>query len=694
MCQTNGFDSCPSVEYNRVSDAVLRNRGEKGSLEQTGGELKQESTEQTPDSGAATATEAAPFTPYCPASAQVPEFTLRALVLGIAIGIVFGAANAFLGLKTGTTVSASIPAAVISMAVLRGVLKRGTVLENNMVQTIGSSGESLAAGVIFTIPAFMFLGMEISQFRIFLFSITGGLLGILFMIPLRHYLMVKEHRVLPFPEGTACANVLVAGEEGGAKARHVFYGILVGGLYRFGMAGLKLWRDVPSWSFAKLHKAGLSFEFSPILLGVGYLIGPRISAMMLSGGLLAWFVLIPLFDLIGGQSGHVIYPATIPISQMTSDDIWNFYIRYIGVGGVAMGGVMSLIKALPAVVASARHGLSGLRGSTLGSPTDRTQKDIPMSFVLLGVLLIAVLLFVLPQFGIGAVGAAIVLVASFFLVIVGSRMVGLIGSTNQPVSGMTITALLATCIVFVRMGRTDATGMGAALTVGAIVCIAVCMSGDASQDLKTGALVGATPSKQQWGEIVAVLAIAVVTGWILELLNRAYGIGSKELSAPQARLMADLVRGVMGGGLPWGLLMTGAAIGLVVELLGIPALPFAIGLYLPLSTSSPMIFGGLISFAVTRLSSGELFKKRDEVGTLYSSGLVAGDALMGIIIAVLTVIPYQLATGEKGRFVDRLTLRNPAGGGWGENVLAILLFGVVCALLTLAVFRTRVKHHN
>ncbi|MBN1504591.1 MAG: oligopeptide transporter, OPT family [Candidatus Eisenbacteria bacterium] len=635
-----------------------------------------------------------PFVPYFPPSARVPEFTLRALILGAVIGVVFGAANAFLGLKTGTTVSASIPAAVISMAILRGVLRRGTVLENNMVQTIGSSGESLAAGVVFTIPAFIFLGIEVSQSRIFLMSVTGGLLGILFMIPLRHYLMVKEHHVLPFPEGTACANVLVAGEEGGARARHVFYGIMVGGLYRFGMAGLRLWRDVPSWNFAKLHKAGLAFEFSPILLGVGYLIGPRISAMMLSGGLLAWFVLIPLFDLIGGQSGQVIYPGTVPISQMTSDDIWEFYVRYIGAGGVAMGGVMSLVKALPTVVASARQGLSGLRASSPGRSGDRTEKDIPTSLVLLGSLVIAVLLFLLPQFGVGAVGAVIVLVVSFFFVIVSSRMVGLIGSTSQPVSGMTITALLATSVVFAAMGRTDESGLAAAVTVGAIVCIAICMSGDASQDLKTGALVGATPSKQQWGEIAAVLAVAVATGWILELLDRAYGLGSKELSAPQARLMADLVKGVMGGALPWGLLMMGGAIGLVVELLGIPALPFAIGLYLPVSTSTPIIFGGLISFAVSRFSRGALFKRREEVGTLYSSGLIAGDALMGIVIAALTVVPYELATGDKGRLVDRLALRDPAVGGWGEDVLAILLFVAVCALLSGAVFRTKTSAGN
>lgn len=629
--------------------------------------------------------------PYVPASRAPHEFTLRAIILGTIIGIVFGAANSFLGLKTGLTVTASIPAAVMSMAILRGLLKRGTILENNMVQTLGSTGESLAAGVIFTIPALIFLGMELSQFRIFLMALTGGLLGILFMIPLRHYLMVREHKKLPFPEGTACANVLVAGEEGGVKARYVFYGLIVGGLYRFGMAGMKLWREIPGWSFTKLHKAALSFELSPILLGVGYLVGPRIAAVMLSGGLLAWLVLIPLFDLIGGRSDTILYPGTVPIRDMTSDDIWNFYIRYIGAGGVAIGGAISLIRALPTVISSARHSFSGLSGSMKGGGTLRTQRDLPLPVVgAVSVVVIAMLL-LMPQFGIGIVGTLIAVVASFFFVVVSSRMVGLIGTTSQPVSGMTITALLLTSLVFAAMGRTDASGMAAAVTVGAVVCIAICMSGDIAQDLKTGALVGATPRRQQIGEIIGTLAAAVFAGWVLQLLHSAYGLGSKVLSAPQARLMADLVRGVMGGELPWGLLAMGAAIGFIVELLGVPALPFAIGLYLPISTSAPIIFGGLVALAVSRLSKGEIHRARQETGTLYGSGLIAGDALMGILIAVLTVIPFTLQNGMKGTLIERIALRSPEGGGVGEDVLSIALFGVLCALMVFTIFRTREK---
>lgn len=631
--------------------------------------------------------------PYVSPSRRVPEFTVRAMLMGTVIGIIFGAANSFLGLKTGLTVSASIPAAVMSMAILRGVFKTGTILENNIVQTLGSTGEALAAGVIFTIPALVFLGMELSNFDIFLMAVMGSMLGILLMIPLRQYLMVREHKTLPFPEGTACANVLIVGEEGGVKARHVFYGILVGGLYRFGMVGLKLWRDVPAWSFAKLHKAAISFELSPILLGVGYLIGPRIAATMLSGGLLGWFVLIPLFDLIGGRSSSILYPGTVPIGQMSSDDIWSFYIRYIGAGGVAIGGLISLVTAVPTIVSSARHSLSGLLGTGFKTGALRTEQDMPLPIVGALSLITVALIFFLPQFGIGGVGTIIAVVMSFFFVTVSSRMVGLIGSTSQPVSGMTITALLFTSLVFAAMGKTGTSGMAAAITVGAIVCIAICLSGDMAQDLKTGALVGATPKKQQWAEIVGMLPAAIVTGWVLALLHRAYGLGSKELSAPQARLMADLVQGVMGGQLPWGLLTMGGAIGVVVELLGVPALPFAIGLYLPISTSSPIIFGGIIAWAVTRFSRGEILKRRQEIGMLYSSGLIAGDALMGIVIAALTVIPVTLASGEKLPLIARLALRRPEAGGVGEDILSIAIFGLLCVLISATIFRKRQKTH-
>jgi putative OPT family oligopeptide transporter len=632
--------------------------------------------------------------PYVPASRDVPEFTVRAMVLGTIIGIVFGAANSFLGLKTGLTVTASIPAAVMSMAILRGVFKTGTILENNIVQTLGSTGESLAAGVIFTVPALVFLGMELSKFDIFLMAVMGSMLGILLMIPLRQYLMVREHKTLPFPEGTACANVLIVGEEGGVKARHVFYGIAVGGLYRFAMVGLRLWRDIPAWSFARLHKAAISFELSPILLGVGYLIGPRIAATMLSGGLLGWFVLIPLFDLIGGRSSSILYPGTMAIGQMSSDDIWNYYIRYIGAGGVAVGGLISLAKALPTVVSSARHSISGLSETQFKARPLRTEQDMPLSIVAALSLITVALIFFLPQFGIGGIGTLIAVVMSFFFVTVSSRMVGLIGTTSQPVSGMTITALLFTSLVFAAMGRTGMSGMAAAVTVGAIVCIAICLSGDMSQDLKTGALVGATPRKQQWAEIIGMLPTAIFTGWVLALLHKAYGLGSKELSAPQARLMADLVRGVMGGQLPWGLLMTGVSIGVVVELLGVPALPFAIGLYLPISTSSPIIFGGIVALAVSRFSRGELLKQRQETGMLYSSGLIAGDALMGIVIAALTVISVTLGSGQKIPLIVRLALRRPEQGGAGEDVLSIAIFGLLCVLLSVTIFRTREKTHG
>lgn len=633
--------------------------------------------------------------PYVSPSQRVPEFTLRAMLLGTIIGIIFGAANSFLGLKTGLTVSASIPAAVMSMAILRGVFKTGTILENNIVQTLGSTGESLAAGVIFTIPALVFLGMEPSNFHIFLMAVMGSMLGILLMIPLRHYLMVKEHKTLPFPEGTACANVLIVGEEGGGKARHVFAGILVGGLYRFGMAGLRLWRDTPAWSFQKLHKAAISFELSPILLGVGYLIGPRIAATMLSGGLLGWFVLIPLFDLIGGKSGTTLYPGTIPIAQMSSDDIWNFYVRYIGAGGVALGGLVSLFAAVPTIVSTARHGLSGLSRAGLKASGLRTEQDMPLPIVGALSLITIALIFFLPQFGIGGLGTLIAVVMSFFFVTVSSRMVGLIGSTSQPVSGMTITALLFTSLVFVATGKTGASGMAAAVTVGAIVCMAICLSGDMAQDLKTGALVGATPRKQQWAEILGMLPTAIVIGWVLALLHRAYGLGSKELSAPQARLMADLVQGVMGGQLPWGLLFMGAGIGIVVELLGVPSLPFAIGIYLPISTSSPIIVGGIAAWAVTRLSKGGVFTRRHEIGTLYSSGLIAGDALMGILIAALTVIPVTLAGGEKVPFISKLALRRPEAGGRAEDFLSIAIFGLLCVLFSISVFgRERKSEHR
>ena len=613
----------------------------------------------------------APFRPYIPAEREIPQFSVQAAVLGVLLALLFGAANAYVGLKIGMTVTASIPAAVMGMAILRGILRRGTVLENNMVQTIASSGESLAAGIVFTMPALIFLGLKLTWWKVFALSWAGGLLGILMMIPLRRSLMVDEHRELPYPEGTACAEVLLAGEEGGGRARSVFWGIALGGLYRLLSEGLGLWRLVVQWSAERMHRATMGFELTPILLGVGYLIGPRIAAVMFAGGVLGWVVLIPLLHWLGSQTDLVLYPGTVPLATMDADAIWDHYIRYIGAGGVAFGGLVSLLKILPTVWSSFVRVMGTLRRSAMAAGVLRTDRDLgPWGILSVSALVILGML-LLPVFGFGWQGTLISLVFSFFFVAVSARMVGLIGSTSQPVSGMTITALLATAFLFHQMGMRGEAGMEAAITVAAVVCIAICMSGDIAQDLKTGALMGATPSKQQLGEVLGTLSFALIGGSVVVLLHEAYTLGSAELPTPQGRLMADLTRGVMGGQLPWTLLAVGAGIALCVELLGVASLPFAIGLYLPVTTSAPVIFGGLLAWLLGRRRLGDRARER---GTLFASGLIAGDALIGVLLAFLSVTPLGVHPDGSRRFLaDFLVLREPGLGGL-EDLVALLPF--------------------
>ncbi len=624
------------------------------------------------------------FEPYIPAGKDVPQFTLRAALLGVALSMLFGAANAYVGLKTSLTVTASIPAAVMGMAILRGILRRGSVLEINMIQTVASSGESLAAGIIFTMPALLFLGMELSWIKVFSLSMAGGLLGILAMIPLRRGLMVEEHATLPYPEGTACSEVILAGEAGGGRAHNVFYGIAIGGAYRLLAEGLGLWRQVVQWSASRLHQSTIGFELSPILLGVGYLIGPRIAAVMLAGGVLGWVVLIPLFHYFGSQTEIVLYPGSVPLGTMNADQIWDHYIRYLGAGGVAFGGLWSLAKVMPTVWSSFGRVLGALRRRDDARAESRLERDLdPRISLPIAALAIAAMLF-LPVFGFGLRGTLISLVFSFFFVAVSARMVGLIGSTSQPVSGMTITALLATAVLFYQWGWRGDAGMEATITVAAVVCIAICMSGDIAQDLKTGVLMGATPHKQQLGEILGTLSFALIGGSVVVLLHKAYTLGSAALPTPQARLMADLTRGVMGGELPWTLLGVGAGIAFSVELLGIASLPFAIGLYLPVTTSAPIIFGGLLAWLLARRGLGE---RARENGTLFGSGLIAGDALLGIILAVFAVVPLGTvaATGERRYLEDLIRLRE-AGAGGLEDLLAVIPFA---ALIGFFWFRIR-----
>ncbi len=616
------------------------------------------------------------FVPYVRPEQTVPEFTLQAVVLGAVLSIAFGMVNAYLGLKVGLTVSASIPSAVISMTVLKGLLRRGTILENNIVHAIASTGESLAAGVIFTVPALIFLGLAPSEFLIFLLGATGGLLGILMMIPLRHNLTIREHATLPFPEGTACAKVLIAGDTGGANARPVFVGIGLGAAYQFVMKGLHLWQDTVFWSFSRLHKASIGFELTPIFLGVGYLIGPRIASLMLLGGVLAWSVLIPLFDSLAGSTLGQFFGLGDDVHHLAAFDIWRNYVRYVGAGAVATGGMVSLLRALPAMRQSLQVALKGLRTrSDDRRRVIRTEQDLHPMVVVGGTIALGLALWLIPTFRLGPIEALLAVGFAFVFVVVSARMVGLIGSTSQPVSGMTIAALLATSLILAALGRTGPEGMGAAITCGAIVCVAIALSGDMSQDLKTGALLGATPRYVQLGQMIGTGIAALRAGWVLFLLHQAYTLGSEALPAPQAKLMATLVQGVMHGELPWALMLLGGGLALVIEAIGVPSLAFAIGLYLPVTTSASLIIGGLVAGWVKRQTPNPaLYSQQHERATLFASGLIAGDALMGIGIAGLVV------SG-----LDRtLALRPEASGPWEYAFTLIPFAALTWGLLRMA----------
>lgn len=577
------------------------------------------------------------YKPYISPSALIPEFTLRSVIIGVVLGIIFGAANAYLGLKVGLTVTASIPVSVISMGILRGLFKSGTILENNSVQTIGSAGESIAAGLIFTIPALLLMGMTPSIWTLFAVAALGGFLGILLMIPLRRYLIVREHGALPYPEGTGCAEVLVAGEEGGSKFKIVFKGLGLGALYKMAMDAnlFGLWSESPSFRVPLLNKGVVGFDSYPSLLGVGFIIGPRIAALMMAGGALAWLGLIPLIATIGDGLSSPLYPSNVLISEMSAGDIWNRYIRYIGAGGVAFGGIISLIKALPTIVSSFAASLKGF-SLKVDANEERTMRDIPGSIVIGGAFIVALLIWLVPALKVNFVGALLVVIFTFFFASVASRVVGLVGGSSLPVSGMTIAALLGTALIFSAFGWTGSEGKFAVLIVGAVVCVGISAAGDISQDLKTGFLIGATPYRQQMGQFIGVLTAATVTGAVVLLLDAAFKIGSEALPAPQATLMKLVVEGVMDKNLPWAFVMVGVVIAGMVELLGIQSLPFAVGLYLPVSLSVPVMAGGLLRGIVERKhrDDTDTLKGKRENGVLFGSGLVAGDATVGVLIAL------------------------------------------------------------
>ncbi len=629
------------------------------------------------------------YDPFVPADESPAEFTFKAVGLGIVFGIIFGAANAYLGLRAGLTISTSIPVAVMTVAVFRALSSigiRGSILETNISQTTGSASSSLASGVIFTLPALFMWGMPPELLQMTLLAMCGGLLGILFMIPLRRFLIEREHGKLPYPEGTACAEVLVANEIGGGRARFVFYGLAGGAFFKF----LTSWiRVIPGDVHLKIpfiKKAEVGMDLSAALFGVGYILGPRIAAIMVGGGLLSWLIIIPAIAYWGDARTVPFFPETVQlIHDMSPRQIWTRYVRYIGAGAVATAGIVTLIRSIPVMINSFRIGSAEL-GERVKSSTGtavRTGTDLPLRVVGIGVLMIAAVLILVPQVfgavgnvGIRAVAALCVVVFAFFFVTVASRIVGLVGVTSNPTSGMTIAALLGTASIFLAFGWDDTMGKAAALTVGCVVAIAASISGDTSQDLKTGFLLGATPRRQQTAELIGVLTSAAFVCLTVLALGKGFGFGSTELPAPQATLMKLVIDGVLDQNLPWALVGIGAGIAIACELARIPSLPFAVGVYLPVSTMTPIFVGGLIRLWMERNAKDDLTAAdRRERGVLLGSGFVGGEGLLGVGIALVAV--------AKSRRPDGI------GTEWlGSEMMAMLVGAAAFAVFVAWFFRS------
>lgn len=616
------------------------------------------------------------FKPYIPADRVMPELTVTSIVMGMLLAVIFGAANAYLGLRVGMTVSASIPAAVISMGVIRVIMKRNSILESNMVQTIGSAGESLAAGAIFTMPA-LFLWAEEglcdmpSLVEITLIALCGGVLGVLFMVPLRNALIVKEHETLLYPEGTACADVLLAGEEGGANASTVFSGMGLAAAFKFVVDGLKVIPSDVAFAF-KSFKGEIGMEVYPALLGVGYIVGPQIASYMFVGSIIGWMVIIPLICLFGPDTW--LYPADVgkTIADLYAAGgaakIWSTYVKYIGAGAIATGGIISLIKSLPLIITTFRDSIKSMKGGK-NTNTARTAQDLPMQMILFGIVAMILIIWVVPAIPVTLLGAAIIVVFGFFFATVSSRMVGLVGSSNNPVSGMAIATLLIATMSIKASGKTGIDGMTAAIAIGSVICIVAAIAGDTSQDLKTGYLLGATPKKQQMGEIIGVVISGLAIGGVLYLLNAAWGYGGAEVPAPQATLMKMIVEGIMGGNLPWNLVFIGVFLAIALEILRVPVMPFAIGLYLPIYLNASIMIGGVVRMFMDRRKNvdEETKTKQTTDGTLYCAGMIAGEGLVGILLAIFAVFGINVSIGESVNF-----------GNIGGVVLMVIM--ILCLL--------------
>lgn len=686
------------------------------------------------------------FKPYIPPELHPREFTFRAVALGAILGIVFAASSVYLALKVGMTVSASIPVAVLSITLFR-LFGKATILENNIVQTTGSAGESIAFGVATTMPVFLLLGMEMQLLPILTMALLGGILGVLMMIPLRQGLIVKEHGKLTYPEGTACADVLIVGEKGGTTAKTVFMGFGIGALYKLCNAGFRIWEEIPSRLLKFFKGASVAAEISPELLGVGYIIGPKVSANMMAGGTLAFLILIPAIKIFGENLTTVMFPATTLIKDMTPSDVRNAYILYIGAGAVATGGIISLIKSFPTIISAFRRGFSTFlesrKGGVSKEKTLRTDQDLPLWIVVLGSLGLVAAIWLSPILHINAISAVLIVLFGFFFVTVSSRITGEIGSSSNPISGMTVATLLITCLLFVLAGWTGVSFRAMALCTAAIVCIAASNGGTISQDLKTGFLVGATPKYQQISITIGVISSALVIGLIVIALNNARttvvsrhypdyiasvpsdapvmrghdgknyrvhyvqeqtgnvmtgkylvndsnrivylvdpgiaGIASVDddgkptpkLDSPKARLFSLIIDGILTQKLPWGLVLIGVFLALVMELVGVSSLPFAVGLYLPLSSSAPIMAGGVVRAIVDKRRKTSAAEAEFSPGVLLSSGFIAGGAIMGVVLSLLAGFEYD-------KYIDYSSFMGPLGGADWFAIIPFL--GLMCIL--------------
>lgn len=685
------------------------------------------------------------FRPYIPSSESPAETTLRGIILGSLLGIAFGAASVYLGLKVGLTTSASIPIAVMAITILKK-LRNNTVLENNIVQTVGSAGESIAAAVVFTIPALIFLGFPLKMSITLLIALTGGILGVLMMIPLRRYLIVKEHKTLRFPEGTACAEIIKAGEVGGTSAAKIFKGIGIGALWKGLPTLFGFWKPSVSRDIGFYPGASVGMDVAPELMGVGYVIGWQTSLIMVGGGLMASFIISPIIAFIGSIASQPIYPGTVPINEMGTTDIWRNYIKYMGAGAVATGGILGLIRAFPAIWDSIRASVKQLAserfGSSNGGTIERTEQDTPITIVGFGTIALIVFIWLVPTFRVNILGATLIAVFGFLFSVVSARITGIVGSSSSPLSGMTIAVLMGTCLIFLAVGWTGQEYTYLALVIGATVCIAISNAGTTAQDLKTGHLLGATPKAQQLAILIGVITSAAVVGITMLLLNesqsrevlldrpftppaatleraeemsgkdgqtyllvkvtgvqgiepgnylvdpqtsiakyrRVDGIGGRDLAAPQSNLMAVLISGLLEQKLPWGLIMIGACIALFMELIGLHSLTFAVGVYLPLSSTLPIFVGGLIRKLADRRYNRIPDSAEESEGTLFSSGLIAGGALLGVFGAFLNFVP--------GLIDDATGLPMPLAIGyrylqflWDADIVAVVAFALLAYLL-------------